>query len=450
MATPLVLEPRPPQAEGAQIPSALTPEERAHAASILDASPILAPIPPKAVQRVLVASVVRKPPVVLKAFLASVAAQVVERAELSYAWVTDFAASDAYAAESLKVLSEFCSATPRATFAQHHSNLGTDYGDGPTTRNWSSPAFARMGALKNALIQKALTEGFDALWLVDADVLCDHWTLQSLRDCERPIVAGVYWTQWQRPLPGDAAVVHAGPQVWLRHPYRLDGHGYTEAEFRAALVARRLLRVWGLGACTLFQRPVLEKGVSFLPVPEGLPLGPMADGEDRHLSERARRLHLPLYADAWPDIWHAYHPAEYADIPKWQRRLSEPRPVKPAFGDLVSVRLQNLEQPEVAPQWVRGRLGQLGVVPELEEAAAALAVRDERVVKVHFPLSYPLEPYRLRSFLFHVKLLDAKQYCQPPVVGRELLVGAKTNAIIDSTTLAPAQLEEALTEATAL
>lgn len=426
----------------------LTPAEAAHAKSITEPATVV-PIPPKQVARILVASVIRKPAIVLRAFLETLRRQVLDRADLSYHFVTDFAASDSFAAEALKVLSEFCAKEARATFQQHHSNLGQDYGEGPQTRHWAPSAFARVGALKNTLIQKALSEGFDALWLVDADVLCDNWTLQSLRDCEQPIVAAVYWTQWQRPLEGDAAVVHAGPQVWLRHPYRLDGHGYSEAEFRAALIARRLVRVWGLGACTLFHRGALEKGVSFAPVPEGLPQGPMSDGEDRHLSERARRLHVPLYADAWPDVYHAYHPAEYPDAHSWVIKLSAQRPVQPNFGDLVSARVQNLEQPEVAPQWVRGRLGVLGVVPELEEAIASLSVRGERVVRVHFPVHYPLEFYRLKSFLFHVKLLDCKLFRAPPVVERELIVGTKTNAIIDSTALAPVQLESVLEEATA-
>ena len=428
----------------------LTPQEKAHAESITDVNPVVVPIPPARTWRCLVASVVRKPPIVLSAFLQSISQQVLERSELSFYFVTDFAASDAYAADSLALLSKFCTEHPRSGFQQHHSNLGQDYGDGATTRLWSASAFARMGALKNAIIQKALTEGFDALWLVDADVLCDHWTLQSLRDCEQPIVAGVYWTHWQRPLPDAAQVVHAGPQVWLRHPYQLDGHGYSEAEFRAALIARKLLHVWGLGACTLFHRAALDKGVSFAPVPEGLPAGPMSDGEDRHLCERARRLHLPLFADAWPDIWHAYHPAEYPDIAKWQRRLSEPRPVTPNFGDAVSVRLQNLEQPDLAPQWVRGRLGSLGVVPELEEAIASLSVRDERVVKVHFPLSYPLAQYRNHSFLFHVRLLDAKAYSMPPEIGQELFTGVRTGVVIDPTALAPQQVDAVLAEAFAV
>jgi len=424
----------------------LTDYERKHAQSITEPATVV-PIPPHKIDKILVASVVRKPPIVLRAFLKTIR-QAVEKADLSYFFITDFAKSDDYADESLKLISTFCSEHPHASFTQHHSNLGKDYGDGPQTRQWTASAFARMGTLKNTILQKALSEGFDMLWLLDADVLCDPWTLQSLRDCEQAVVAAVYWTQWQRVLPNSTDTVHAGPQVWLRHPYQLSGHGYTEAEFRAALVDRKLLRVWGLGACTLFRRGAIEKGVSFTPVPEGLPGGPMSDGEDRHLSERARRLHIPLYADAWPDIWHAYHPAEYSDIDKWVRRLSEPRPV-PTRGDLVNVRLQNLEQPELAPQWVRGRLGNLGVVPELEEAIASLSIRDAKVVRVHFPIHYPLAAYRNRTLLFHVKLLDAKPYRLAPVIEREILQGAKTGTTVDATTLTQAQLDAALEDATA-
>jgi len=91
----------------------------------------------------------------------------------------------------------------------------------------------------------------------------------------------------------------------------------------------------------------------------------------------------------------------------------------------------------------------LDVMPEIEEAIASLHVRDAKIVRVHFPIHFPLTPYRGRTFLFHVKLLDTKPFGFAPVIARELIQSARTGATIDATTLAPAQLESVLEEATA-
>lgn len=309
------------------------------------------------------------------------------------------------------------------------------------------------------MLQEALTLGVDACWLVDADVLCDPTTLQSLGDCEAPIVAGVYWTHWQAPQPGVVAVQHAGPQVWLRHPYNLSGRGLTEPEFRALLVQRQLVQVGGLGACTLFSRAAIEKGVNFAPVPEGLPAGPMGDGEDRHLCERARRLHLPLFADSWPDIWHAYHAAEHPEIPAWLARLSAPHLQRPVSGALVSFKIEPLEpaphplQPGVLQhlpmQFGRGRLGSMKVLPELEEALGSMQVGERQIVSLHFPAHYPYPSLRGQQRLVALTLFDAKAYRLPPVVERELFVGNHTGAVVDATTLTAPQLDSVLETADA-
>lgn len=428
----------------------LEPAQLAHAESITDTTVTIAPIPPVAVPRILVGSVIRKPPEVLRALFKTLAWQRFRRpVDLSYYFITDFAPSDTYAAASIKELSLFSTSVKSATFRQAGNN-GGDFSEVGPSHQWSPQAWHRVGALKNEIIQKALTENFDALWLIDADVLCDPTTLQSLLDTESPVVAGVYWTQWMRQSPEAAQVIHAAPQVWMRHPYKLDGNGYTEAEFREALIERSLIRVGGLGACTLFHRNALAKGVNFVPVPDGLPPGPMSDGEDRHLCERARRLHLPLFADAWPDIYHAYHAAEYGSIDEWLARLNRAKLERPSVGDLVSFKLEMNEpipRPDnpqlwqyVGPQYGRGRLGTLGLLPELEEALASMAVGDKRVLHVHFPAHYEYPTLRGQSRVVTVSLFDAKPFGLPPVVDRELLRGERSGAVKDATTMTERQL----------
>ena len=438
----------------------LTPAEMAHAESIIDENVVLAPIPHAKVPKLLIGAVIRKPAAIVKAFLAQLKAQILRRpAEIHYHFVTDFGQYDQFATEALQVLSEFAASTPNV-IVKRAGNAGGDFSDTGATHTWSPQAWHRVGNLKNGIIQACLTGGFEGLWLVDADVLCDTTTLQSLVDCEVPIVSGVYWTHWNRPGPGSTEVVHAGPQVWLRHPYILSGHGYSEPQFRRALIERGLLRVWGLGACTLFHRGALEKGVNFTPVPEGLPPGPMSDGEDRHLCERARRLHLPLYADAWPDIWHCYHPDDIADLDRWSSRLTAGRAERPSTGDLVSARLDCLEpvpQPQnpnvlqqLGPQFWRGRIGTGQLLPELEEALVAMKRAERRIVTLHYPAHYEYPTLRGQQRMVAATLLDAKPFRVPPTIDRELLVGQHTGAWIDATTLTESQLVDVAETAEAM
>jgi hypothetical protein len=443
----------------------LTPAEEAHARSIGDVTVAVAPVPPLHKPRILVGAVIRKPAVVIDAFLKTLAWQRLKKpAEVGYCFITDFPTGSADAPAVRALLKAFAKEHANVT-VRHNGNAGDDYYESSpqdvamasqvqaaTQRNifigghrWTPKAWHRVGALKNEIIQACLDGKWDALWLVDADVLCDPYTLQSLGDADVPIVAGVYWTHWQKPLAGSTQVLHAGPQVWLRHPYQLSGHGYSEADFRKALVERRLLRVWGLGACTLFHRAALDKGVSFAPVPEGLPAGPMSDGEDRHLCERARRLHLPLYADSWPDIWHAYHAAEYPDIPKWLARLDAPRPITPQAPDLVSFKIELLEPipapqapnmlQHLGPQYVRGRLAQLPVLPEIAESLAAMSAGERRIIALNYPSHYPYATLRSQRRMIALTLLDTKAFNLPPVVGEELFQGAVSWKTIDATTL---------------
>ena len=421
----------------------MTDAERAHAESILQPATVV-PIPPLQRPKILVASVVRKPPEVLRAFFKSLLWQTAKEPgwDISYSFINNFAAGDAYANASMAEYGAFgvgtkiTVSTAPAPDADYHETTGQ-------TRGWTPQAWHRVGALKNTLIQQALDGHYDFLWLVDADVLCDPWTLQSMLDCNVPVVSAVYWTRWTKPIKGDARIQHAGPQVWLRHPYELSGRGWTEADFRAALINRQRLRVWGLGACTLLARPALEKGLSFSKFTD-LPPGAMSDGEDRHFCMRAEQLHIPLFADAWPDIWHAYHPTDYPEIDTRMAELESRKALRfaaPKLGWSVSATIENLEIPGLPPHYVRGRLGQLKLLPELEERLYQLHPDEAATLKCHFPASWPHDGVRGRDFVMRVKLLDCKPFRLPPTIDEEVSVGARSGAILDHTNYTSDQLE---------
>lgn len=398
-------------------------------------------------RRIAVGTTVRKPLDVLKPYLASLDWQ--ERAadvQFEYAFVPDFAPGQQ---DALDYLQRWV-ADRRGTLLQGAAATTVDFSDAPglDSHQWQASAMARVGWNKNQIIQFALHSKCDALWFVDADLVMDRTTFRSLDAAEQPIVSAVYWTRWTR-RGTETAKVHAAPQVWLRHPYELNGRGMDDAEFRQKLVSRGLVRVWGYGACTLIQRSVLEAGVSFEYLPDVPQSGLMA-GEDRHFCIRAERLHIPAFADNWPDIFHIYHGDEDVPrVPEMVAELGKDHPKRPRLGDLVSLRIRAMEPLPIgpgraqyqAPQMLRGRLGQIRVLPEIEEAIHGLERGGRAVIRCHFPVHYPLPAMRGRSRLIEVTLVDCKPFRFAPVLEDEMFVGTASRGVLDMTTLTPDQHE---------
>jgi hypothetical protein len=173
---------------------------------------------------------------------------------------------------------------------------------------------------------------------------------------------------------------------------------------------------------------------------------------------RAEALHLKLVADPWPDIFHVYHrPQDEALIPEWLSRLSslvpddsdEPEPIvhHPRLGDLVSLELTALEPiptqqgPMHAPaQFVRGRLGQLPLHPELGDAILGMQRGETAIHRIHFGQDWPFQPYRDgKGRLIRVTLIDHKPYGFAPVIEEEIL--SSPTGWIDTTTCQPELLD---------
>jgi hypothetical protein len=267
------------------------------------------------------------------------------------------------------------------------------------------------------------------VWFCDADLICDRTTLWSLYHAQThaPITCAVYWTRWNHTTPKQPAA----PQVWLRHPYQLDGRGMEEAGFRAALQQRDLTPVWGQGACSLIARSVWEAGVTWSPA-EGVPQEGLMAGEDRQFCIHAERRHIPMLADPWPDIYHIYRIPEDAErAGVFLGRLGTADEGSPGFGDLVSIHSQPLEpypQPNgtvihVGPQSLRGRLGVLPLLPDLEQALYGMKRGEVRIVKAKIPLHWEIPQVRGQERLFRLTLIDHKPFMYPPVLEDDLRVG---------------------------
>lgn len=417
----------------------MTDFEKAHAESIADPNPSLRVLPFAKKVRVLVGAPVRKRADVLGACLQTIAAQEKPaRVEFDYLFVDDYPGPD----DGSTVLADFVAAHG-GRVGKNAETRSDDFSDAhPITHQWTESAMGRVGRIKNGILKACLDGGYDYLWLVDTDLLLDPTTFVSMLSTDKPIVSAVYWTRWNAS-PGYENP-HAGPQVWQAPVYQLGLPHYPEHEFRSDLANRDLVRVGGLGACTLIRRDVIEKGIHFGKPPE-FPSGGLWDGEDRHFCEWARRLHVDLYGDGWPDIFHVYHPTDTERIPKMLERVSMPHPTYPNIGHLVALKLTNLED-GVGPVWIRCRMGDGTLLPEVEGAVLSMRRGETKIVRVHFPVTMPMvntqpggKPLGGSVKLLQVDLVDCKPFGYAPVLDEEF----HTDGVHyqDATVLTPEQGE---------
>ena len=116
-------------------------------------------------------------------------------------------------------------------------------------------------------------DAYDALLLVDTDVILGPGVLERMWAVDADVVFGVFWTKadW-----GNAPGIDTWPQVWSHHPYRFDSDVWD------ALVAPGVneVEVRGGGACTLIRGRGFES--RYWPLLESLSAyGDMMCGEDR-------------------------------------------------------------------------------------------------------------------------------------------------------------------------
>lgn len=371
--------------------------------------------------RILLASVTNAPPEILSRHLDSISRLALPKGcSLDLAYVTDPECPE----ESLRLLDEV---SGLSTFYGDEKPEGAEYEIGPNTHHWTKPTFYWLADQKEFLLRKAEEELYDAVFFVDSDLILDEGTLSSLIMTKKEIVSAVFWTKWQKDSP-------PLPQVWMTHPYEFQGKGVEPHEFLRSLTQRELIRVGGLGACTLMHSRVFEK-LSWLPVP-GLPEDGMWQGEDRHFCVRATRNHVELWADSWPDLLHLYREEDLQrslnDRLLWDEenktwQWTTEYAGRPEFGDLISLVLETTEEKAFSgrQRYLRGRLGQLRLLPALEDAILSMKPGEDRLVRVRFPMWWDvprtfmgvkLMPYAGETKSILVRLLDAKPFALAPTL----------------------------------
>ena len=169
----------------------------------------------------------------------------------------------------------------------------------------------------------------------------------------------------------------------------------------------------------------------------------MADGEDRHFCAHADAVHIEMVADAWPDIWHCYHPeTDYGRINEMLQELEERKGFDSPSEMMYSAKVRNLEAPAVPTQYIRGRLGSIKALPEVLEALAAMEPGETRLILAHFPIHWELPDARNATMTLEVTLCDKKPWRLPPVIDGEIFLGRLSKSFIDTTTLTLKQCED--------
>ncbi|SFJ12772.1 Glycosyl transferase family 2 [Paenibacillus sp. UNC496MF] len=208
-----------------------------------------------------------------------------------------------------------------------HGEASGAYRRDEVTHYWNDELIAKVAGWKNRLIRLAREERYDALFLVDSDLLLHPETMESLLEAGKPIVSAIFWTRW---YPDGMAL----PQVWLKDhywPWQTEGDPEEALAEQGKLLAKLrvpgVYEVGGLGACTLLSREALDHPISFDRIPN-LSLW----GEDRHFCVRAASLGLGLFADTRHPAFHIYRDA---DLPRARQFFRATAPEEPRRAPTV-------------------------------------------------------------------------------------------------------------------
>ncbi len=182
---------------------------------------------------------------------------------------------------------------------------------------WNDELMNTVGEYKDRIIEYAIENEFDYIFLIDSDLLINKQLIKHLLTCGKDIVSEIFWTKW---TPQSVPL----PNVWLYDQYTLVPSQQTEnlndsekalrrLTFLSGLQIPGLYKVGGLGACTLISRAALLKGVRFRQI-ENLRI---LKGEDRFFCVRAAALGFELFVDTHYPAYHIYRESDLEGVPEY-------------------------------------------------------------------------------------------------------------------------------------
>lgn len=246
-------------------------------------------------KRVMIGTLVRQKPQILKAYLDSIASLNTENLEVTCALVEDNIIE-----ESTKMLEEF---------KREHDNVRiykfqTDDDNEFDYHKWSMTAILRIACFKNKLIKIAIDEGYDYIFLVDSDTVLQPITIDYLIKADKDVISEVHWTHISNTY---------APNAWLYDNFDFAYRNSKDEkisrvkqyqrmfEFHNKLKSPGLYPVGGICDIIMLSREAMIKGVNFEDI-----YNVSFVGESAHLCIRAAVLGFQIYIDTHYPAYHIF------------------------------------------------------------------------------------------------------------------------------------------------
>lgn len=257
-------------------------------------------------KRILIGGPIHQEPSILKEFLSSVTD--LEEGDMAFDY---FFVDDNLNNESSVLLQQFSEKHKNTTILKSQSI--DCYIKDDNTHNWTDKLIWKVAAFKNQIIQNALENGYDYLFLVDSDLLLHSKVIKRLISAEKDIISCIFWTKWNK----ESDIL---PQVWMSDSYNQFYRDRNEKLTQDEIIRRHkqflntmdtpgVYEVGGLGACTLISKNALVKGVNFNEIKNISFIG-----EDRHFCVRAASLGISLWVDTYYPAYHIYRMEDLGEI----------------------------------------------------------------------------------------------------------------------------------------
>lgn len=280
--------------------------------------------------RVLIGGPVSQRAAVLSEFLLSLAELEKNTVVVDYYFVDDNGES-----EASQLLRQFAEEGKNVRITSG-KKIATEYNRNEFTHWWKEELIWHVARMKDEIIQYAIAQNYDYLFLIDSDLVLHPLTLEQLLAAKKDIISNIFWTKWQ---PNTIEM----PQVWVSDEYTLypkrRDEQLTDAEknermhmFLQQLRLPGIYEVGGLGACTLISRQALTAGVRFAEIPNL-----SYWGEDRHFCIRAQALGLKLYVDTHYPAYHIYRESELPGVAAFKEQNRLPSREEPCSISLCMI-----------------------------------------------------------------------------------------------------------------
>lgn len=246
-----------------------------------------------ALQRVLVGSPVCERASVLRAFLISLKSLEHEGFLIDYIFIDD---NDSEISE--KLLKNFKREGSEVTVLPAVKGSAAEDTDAR-----KEARLVRVAGYRNRIIRYAMQKEYDAVFLVDSDLILHPALVEYLRATQKGVISELFWSK-------SCAGRSSGPNAWLMEERAPNSDKRNaalykkEADRRKKQFADRLkvsgiYEAGGLGSCTYIDKEAMDKGTRFVPA-----RNPSQNTEEIFFCIQSGTMDIPLFVDtAYP----AYH-----------------------------------------------------------------------------------------------------------------------------------------------